>query len=216
MAGRTRVQSDDPLAWWKAKLSRMDERTFVMPKWGPHILDVLVARAGGRVEACSLKELAVQLAVPLKFVPRAIASVTRLGIVTARLQPQDIVVQIHRDRFERRKISMGRTRQRLARAERESIKAQSDNRCACCGKRFESKQLVLDHLIPLSLLGADHPANLVAMSKDCNARKWDRLLRDDLKFYRRETISGRFGVRFINGVLWPVINGRVRNSRFAT
>ena len=87
MAGRNPgMTNSDHLAWWKRQLSRMDERTFVMPTYGPKILDVLMARERGRVDAASLKDLGAQLGVPLKFVPRAIASVTRLGIVTALLQ----------------------------------------------------------------------------------------------------------------------------------
>jgi hypothetical protein len=72
---------------------------------------------------------------------------------------------------------------------------------------------VIDHLIPLSLLGADEPANWVAMSKKHNATKWDRLLRGDLQFYREEKVRQPFGVRFIGGAFWPVINGTVRYSR---
>jgi 5-methylcytosine-specific restriction endonuclease McrA len=202
----------DPLTWWKNKLARMDDRTFVMPRWGPHILDVLLAADEGRIEVGTLNELSVHLGVPLKFVPRAVASVTRLGIVTAQLRVPTIVVAIHRDRLSRRKIAMGRERRRLSEAERESIKAESGHLCACCGKRFKSSELVLDHLIPLALLGSDEPANLVAMSRKCNAKKWDRLLRGDLKLYRQEKVRGRFGVRFIAGKFWPVINGRVRCS----
>lgn len=86
-------------------------------------------------------------------------------------------------------------------------------RYACCGERCHSRELALDHLIPLSLLGAGHPANLVPMKKLHNAHKWDRLVRKDLKFYRREQLQQPFGVRFIAGAFWPVINGRLRYSR---
>jgi len=213
MAGhRVEKSGSDHLDWWKEKLSRMDDRTFVMPKWGPRILDALLTRDGGRIETRTLKDLANQLGVPLKFVPRAIASVTRLGIVTAELRPPAIAVVIHPDRFARRKIALGRRRQWFSAADRESLKAAGDYRCACCGTKFQSRELVLDHLIPLSLLGADELANLVAMSKKHNATKWDRLLRDDLKFYRSERVRRRFGVRFIGGSFWPVINGKVRHS----
>jgi hypothetical protein len=53
------------------------------------------------------------------------------------------------------------------------------------------------------------------MKKKHNADKWDRLMRKDLKFYRRERVRKRFGVRFIAGAFWPVINGRLRRSRSA-
>src|SRR5262249_48493300 len=151
----------DDLNWWMHKLVRMDDRTFVMPKWAPRILDELLAAKGGSVAARSIKDLGLKLGVPLKFVPRAVASVARLGIVTAQLHPPDNVVTIHRDRFARRKIAIDRKRQRLSGADREAIKAQDGYRCACCGDTFKSTDLVLDHLIPFSLRGADEPPNLV-------------------------------------------------------
>jgi hypothetical protein len=51
------------------------------------------------------------------------------------------------------------------------------------------------------------------MLKECNAEKWDRLLRASLKYYRDEKVCTPLGVRFIKGVFWPVINGRVRTSK---
>jgi hypothetical protein len=151
MVGRRRAQThSDHLNWWKEKLSRIDDRTFRMLKWGHRILDVLVVSDGGKLEAGSLKDLAVQLGVPLKFVPRSVASVSRLGIVTAALQPPAMSVVIHLDRLARRKIAVARRRRRLPEADRESLKAQSDYRCACCGRKFRSRELVLDHLIPFS------------------------------------------------------------------
>ena len=69
---------------------------------------------------------------------------------------------------------------------------------------------MLDHLIPFSLRGADEPSNLVAMSRQHNMRKWDRFIRDDVKFYRGERIRQRIGVRFVEGAFWPVVNGKLR------
>lgn len=209
------ASESDHVRWWKDKLHRMGDRTFVMPKYGPKILDLLLGQPGGIVKARTFKELGARLGIPLKFVPRAVASVTRLGIVTARLGDGAPEIRLHRDRLTRRKIAMGRSRKRLSVDERESIKAEGGYRCACCGEAFPSDQLVLDHLIPISLLGADAPANLVAMSKSCNAKKWDRLLRGELKLYRNEVVRGRFGVRFVGGAFWPVINRRVRVARSA-
>ena len=206
---RPNTHSDD-LKWWMDKLVRMDDRTFIMPKWAPHIIDQLLGAEGGCVEARSIKELGIKLGVPLKYVPRAVASVARLGIVTAELQPPDIVVTIHRGRFSRRKIAVERKRQRLSEADREAIKAKDGYRCACCGETFKSTELVLDHLIPFSLRGADEPSNLVAMSRQHNMRKWDRFIRDDVKFYRGERIRQRIGVRFVEGAFWPVVNGKLR------
>lgn len=58
------------LEWWKAKLLKMGDRTFLVPKYGPQILDILTTTKEGRINAPSLKELGRQLGVPLKYVPR--------------------------------------------------------------------------------------------------------------------------------------------------
>jgi len=210
------MTESDQVAWWKDKLARMGERTFALSQYGPQVLDVLLGQPDGQIEAATLKELGRSLGVPLKFVPRAIASVTRLGIVTADLAGGTLRLTIHRDKLARRKFSMGRSRQRMSSAAREAIRVASGNQCACCGKSLDSGKWVLDHVIPLSLLGADAEANLVPMLKACNAEKWDRLLRGGLKYYRGERVQGRFGVRFVGGVFWPVINGKVRKSSSQT
>lgn len=200
------------LDWWKDKLARMGNRTFALPKYGPQILDVLIASKEGKIDASSLQELGRQFGVPLKYVPRAVASVTRLRIVSAHLQPPKISVTIHPDRLARRKIALSRLRRPISRTDRESLKAQSAYRCACCGDRFAPSELVIDHLIPLSLLGADEPRNWVVMSRAHNGKKWDRFVRGELKLYRAEKVLKPFGVRFIRGAFWPVINGKVRYS----
>jgi 5-methylcytosine-specific restriction endonuclease McrA len=73
----------------------------------------------------------------------------------------------------------------MSQANRESLKAQSAYRCACCGDRFGPRDLVIDHLIPLGLLGADAPGNWLVMSRAHNGKKWDRFVRGR-KLYRTE------------------------------
>src|SRR5262245_3923727 len=92
------MTESEHLDWWKEKLTRMDasDRTFVLPRWGQHILTVLAATPGNRIDARSLKQLAERTGVPLKFVPRAVASVTRLNVVTAVLAGPAISVTLHR------------------------------------------------------------------------------------------------------------------------
>ena len=216
MANRTQFLTEsEQIAWWKDKLARMADRTFVMPTYGPRILDVLMREPSGRIEARTLEDLGHRLGVPLKFVPRAIASVTRLGIVTADLSGEILGIAIHRDRLPRRKLAIGGSRQRLSKDVRESIRVASKDHCACCSKKLKGNKWVLDHVIPLSLLGADATPNLVPMLKACNAEKWDRLLRGGLEYYRGEKVSGSFGVRFVHGVFWPVVNGRLRTTESA-
>jgi len=216
MAKKTRDMTQaEHFDWWKHKLASMTNRTFELTKWGPHILEVLLATPGGVVQAPSLAALAKTLGVPLKFAPRGIASVTRLGIVTAELRPPMFRVAIHMDQFAKRKVGLKRPRKQLSKVEREALYAASGHRCACCQKKFSAEDLVLDHLVPLTLLGADHPANLVVMFRKHNSKKWDRLVRDQIQVYRREPIVKPFGVRFIDGAFWPVINGKVRRSASA-
>lgn len=42
------------------------------------------------------------------------------------------------------------------------------------GKKLEVKDLTLDHIIPKSREGSNHPSNLVTACKPCNQRKGDR------------------------------------------
>jgi len=191
----------------------MDDRTYALPELGVRVLEALASARYGRVHAADLRELGARLGVPLKYVPRAVASVARLGIVTADLREPGLAVTIHFDRLAKRKIGLGQRRVRLPAGDREALIADSAYRCACCGRRFLAHDLVLDHLVPLSLLGADHPANLVPMSRNHNSRKWDRFTRGALRLYRRERVDSPLGVRFIDGAFWPVINGKVRKEK---
>jgi hypothetical protein len=200
--------------WWRRKVARLGDRAFgpACSAWALRTLDVLLARPSGTVNADNLRTLAQELGVPLKYTPRAIATLTRLGIASARLTPPFSVV-LQTDRLSRRKISLQRQRRAVLATQSARLKAQSNHRCACCGKQFLPEELVIDHIIPLSLLGADKPANWAVLSKAHNLRKWDRFLRGALKFYRSERVLQPFGIRFINGFFWPVINGRVRCTR---
>jgi|GEM_PF-2727469 len=199
---------------WKSKIARLGDRAFgpVCSAWSLRILDVLLARPSWTFRANSLQKLAQQLGVPLKYAPRAVATLTRLGIASARLTPP-LTVVLHADRFSRRKISVQPKRRTILAAESARLKAQSNHRCACCGKKFSRKELVIDHIIPLSLLGADDPANWAVLCKKHNRQKWDRFLQGVLKFYRNERVLQPFGIRFFHGFFWPVINGRVRCTR---
>lgn len=59
--------------------------------------------------------------------------------------------------------------------------------CHYCGKKFNYKQLTMDHLVPLARGGMSTKDNLVPACKDCNTRKkamlpleWEEYW-DDLK-----------------------------------
>jgi hypothetical protein len=199
---------------WQCKIARLGDRAFgpVCSAWSLRILDVLLARPSWTVHANSLQTLAQELGIPLKYTPRAVATLTRLGIASARLTPPFSVV-LQTDRLSRTKISVQPKRRTILAAESARLKAQSNNRCACCGKKFSPEELVIDHIIPLSLLGADDPANWAVLCKKHNRQKWDRFLRGVLKFYRNERVLQPFRIQFFDGFFWPVINGRVRCTR---
>jgi hypothetical protein len=65
--------------------------------------------------------------------------------------------------------------------------------------------LAVDHLIPLSLLGPDHPGNWIALCRRCNRQKWQHFAQGFIKSYRRRTVVGNIGVRYEDDCLWPVI-----------
>lgn len=202
------------LDWWKRKLDQMHERdrTFVSRTLAWRVIECLIQRQAHRLEAHDLITLAQQLGMAPKFAPRAIASVTRLGIVTANLRPTPFWVQLHVDRLARHKSPVTPMRRPISSHERRQLRSESDDRCAHCRDQVRPEDLVIDHLIPLSLLGADARANWVVMHKRCNADKWDCFLRTAITLYRTERVV-RFGVRFVDGAFWPVVNGRLRYSR---
>jgi hypothetical protein len=172
-------------------------------------LDFILARRDATVRAENLAELAVDIGVPLKYLPRAVATLTRCGIARATLD-RPIAISILTDRLARRKNPAQMIRRRVPVAEAAFLKRANGNRCACCGTRCAPEDLTIDHVVPLSLLGAHDSANWVPVSKAHNRRKWDRFTRGTLKLYRGENVTRPFGVRFKDGFFWPVINGRPR------
>ena len=57
---------------------------------------------------------------------------------------------------------------------RRNIFARDKNRCQYCGKKFSTKELSLDHVIPKSLGGGATWENIVCSCVSCNARKGGR------------------------------------------
>ena len=64
--------------------------------------------------------------------------------------------------------------QREVRLTRRNIHARDLSRCHYCGKRFPSRELTVDHVIPRSLGGRDTWENLVTACVPCNSRKGSR------------------------------------------
>jgi 5-methylcytosine-specific restriction endonuclease McrA len=54
--------------------------------------------------------------------------------------------------------------------------------CGCCGRRFGASALMIDHIIPASLLGADHPSNWVSLCGRDDQSKSDRFAPHSLRY----------------------------------
>lgn len=67
-----------------------------------------------------------------------------------------------------------RKKRQVAGAKRLKIYIRDKYKCGYCGKKFDSKDLTLDHITPKSKGGSGIPENLVTACKPCNNRKADR------------------------------------------
>jgi len=81
---------DKNLAWWRDKVSRRGEECFhrSIGRWASHALDRIVVLSDTTITANDLEDLAIHLDIPNKYTTRAIANLTRSGIVTADLRCQ--------------------------------------------------------------------------------------------------------------------------------
>lgn len=66
--------------------------------------------------------------------------------------------------------------------ERKATLARARNKCACCGKPLTTKNMTMDHVIPISRGGKNTPENLVPLCYDCNQLKGNFLYRPE-SFY---------------------------------
>jgi hypothetical protein len=162
------------------------------------------------IGAADYQSLARSLGVPRKFLSRAVATLTRCGILTGTLSGP-IALAFHPDLLTRRKNAAQAHRRRLTLRDRERILKADRFRCGRCGRRFDPGELEVDHIVPISLLGADVPANWMSMCRRHNREKWDGFDRG-LKHYRGEPVVGSVRLHFEQGLFWPVINGRIRKD----
>ena len=139
---------------------------------------------------------------------RALASTS--GVVHLKMAGT-INVVLQRKRLRLGKASAGLRRRQITPALRAWLVAADRFRCSHCRRRFSSG-LTVDHIIPLSLLGADEPGNWVALCQADNRDKWQHFRRGFLRLYRGQPITEPIGVRFKAGHLWPLVNGRVRDE----
>ena len=199
------------LEWWTAKVERRGSGCFnqSVGRWSAHMLNELVASGRISIETTDLDELADTLGVPYKYLTRSVATLTRCGVVYATLHPIPVLV-LQLSTFPKRKGTAQSVRTPLSKRVKEEIYTRDGCVCAHCLRQFASNSpLDLDHIVPVSLLGADEPGNLVSMCKQCNAAKSDRFERNYINQYRMVKVDGPIALRFLSGRFWPVINGSI-------
>jgi len=201
------------LEWWTDKVERRGVDCFnpSIGKWAAHTLRVFVSLDVASIECENLDVLAERLGIPQKYLTRAIATLTRCGIVYASLHPTPVLV-LHRAVFPKRKASAQVARTAISKKARQKIINRDGGVCAHCLEHFPDNKLHIDHIVPLSLLGADEPGNMVSMCKSCNGKKSDKFHPTYIKRYRSDVVNDSIGVRFKNGFFWPYINGTLREN----
>ena len=95
------------------------------------------------------------------------------GINTISFEPQ----------IDKKEISFQKQRARSLRRSAWWQRKISSGICYYCGRRFEQKELTMDHIVPLIRGGKSTKGNLVPACKDCNNKKryllpieWDEYL----------------------------------------
>jgi 5-methylcytosine-specific restriction enzyme A len=198
------------LEYWKQKVRTRAEKSFGKGKLADHaagILDRLAVAPGGVVEGKDLHEIADQFDIALKFVMRALAAT--MGVVRLEAGTEGpIRVVLQCDKLSNHKASAGIPRRPPSPALRAHLLAADRQTCSHCEKK--PLRPTVDHIIPLSLLGADEPGNWVTLCEPCNRKKWQHLEDGFLRLYRGQRIVGPIGTRFKDGHLWPRINGTAR------
>lgn len=208
---------DKHAAWWSAKMTAVALRCFDSDggagagRWAVHIFWHLLAGPDTPITAPSLRHLSGTLGVPPKYISRAVATLTRCGLLTGTLTPS-VALTLHRDRLTKHKNPAASRRRPISARERSRLFEADRHGCGMCGKAFPATELHVDHIIPISLLGADEPANWVAACGGDNRDTWDSFFRTKLKRYRGEPVTAPMKLRFQHGFFWPVINGRLRRE----
>lgn len=197
--------------WWTDKVKRRGTDCFnpSIGKWAAHTLREFAALETASIETDGLEELAYRLGVPDKYLTRSVATLTRCGIVYACLHPIPVLV-LHRAVFPKRKASAQVARTAISKTARRRIISLDGSVCAHCLEHFPDKELHIDHIVPLSLLGADEPGNMVSMCRQCNTEKSDKNDPTYIKQYRSVTVNDPIRIRFQSGFFWPLINGSVQ------
>lgn len=205
--------NDQDLAWWRDKVSRRGEECFnrSIGRWASHALDRMVSLSDTTIAAKDLEDLSSYLDIPQKYITRSIATLTRCGVITADLRSKPSLL-IHYDTLSKRKASAQKARGSISKSFRRRLFGEDGYLCAHCVKVYEGDNLHIDHIVPVSLLGADEPGNWVTLCAKCNLEKRDKFVRDYFLLFRKRKVCGNVQVRFNNGYFWPIINGAIQSA----
>jgi 5-methylcytosine-specific restriction endonuclease McrA len=143
---------------------------------------------------------------------RVLASLIRSGVIRIESNHPYVRLVLVRERLPKRKPLKLSERAKISRPESQRLLREDGYRCCRCEQTLSEKQMEVDHIVPLCLLGADSPGNWAALCRRCNREKWECFERRRLKWYRGEQVHGSVGLRYVSGAHWPFINGRTRKE----
>jgi 5-methylcytosine-specific restriction endonuclease McrA len=203
----------DRIKWWSEKIARYGEKSFgpSVSRWALFVLESLRNGPKNVLEYRSLYTASEKLGVPRKYISRALALLTRSGLV--KITPQyPLQVSFNISSIYRYKNSAQKVRGRIPLKDRERLLREDKYKCGHCGVEFSPSELEIDHIVPVSLLGSDEPGNWVALCHEHNRKKWHNFDSHFIRYYRGKPVKGSVGVRFKNGFFWPNINGKTREE----
>lgn len=198
------------MVWWTQKIHMLGSRSFgpSASHWAIRTLERLSEKSDGFIESRNLETTCTDLRVPRKFISRSLALLTRSGLITL-VSIDPVRILLHPDRLARHKNSAQILRNRIPRGFRDRLISQDKFMCGHCAVELAPDQLEIDHIIPLSLLGADEPGNWVALCSKHNRYKSHHFDHTFIRFYRGRRVR-ELGVRFKNGYFCPHINGSTK------
>ena len=194
--------------WWERKIEKLTIRGFgksvvktaapAISKHATHVFHTLCQDSNGCVQFTDTKALRDSMGIPDKFLWRALAVLTRSGVVRIESTALSARLVLVRERLTKRKPLKLSERARISRSERERLLRDNGFRCCRCGQKLSQKQMEVDHIVPLCPLGAEAPGNWAALCRKCNRNKWESFERRKLKWYRSERVHCSVGLRYVS------------------
>jgi len=118
-----------------------------------------------------------------------------VSTVSHEIQVPRIVRLLFYGRYPTQRISFNRR----------NIFARDENRCQYCGKQFPTRELSIDHVVPLSRGGEASWTNVVCACTACNKRKGGQLPHEAGMKLTRQPVEPRFN---------PMIRLKIRRRKY--